>query len=191
MALYKDQSPLPGKDLLPVPMPEPDQVLTTERLLLRRFTLNDTGFIIRLLNSPGWIQFIGDRQVRTTEEAEHYLLNGPLKSYATLGYGLSLVAIKETLQPIGICGLLKRDGLDDVDIGFAFLPEAQGQGYAWEMVHAVIQHARQQWQVGRVLAIVLPANTRSIHLLRKAGFVFDRKIQFNTNGEELLLFRNE
>ena len=189
MSLSQDNDS--NKQLFHETTQESNHVLTTERLMLRRFSLNDTSFIIRLLNTPGWIKFIGDRNVKTTEDAKKYLQNGPLKIYATLGFGLSMVVIKETLQPIGMCGLLKRDELENVDIGFAFLPESQGQGYALEVTNAVIQHARQQWHITNVLAIVMPTNTRSVHLLRKAGFTFNRKIGLGTNGEELLLFKNE
>src|SRR5688572_4300133 len=109
-------------------------VLETARLRLREFTLEDTPFIIALLNSPGWLQFIGDRNVRTPEQARGYLEHGPFKSYRENGYGLCLVEQKESGNPVGMCGVLKRDTLDSPDIGFAFLPGFQGQGYALEIV---------------------------------------------------------
>jgi RimJ/RimL family protein N-acetyltransferase len=163
-------------------------ILETERLRLRRFTLDDSGFILALLNSAGWLRFIGDRNVRTVEEARQYLENGPLKSYATNGYGLSLVEKKDDGEAIGMCGFLKRDTLDSPDIGFAFLPDFTGKGYALEIADAVLKHAKEKLGLSEIAAITLPDNVRSIRLLEKIGLTYQQKISFA--GNELVLYSN-
>lgn len=166
-------------------------ILETERLRLRAFTLNDADFILDLLNSPGWLQFIGDRNVRTTEQAKAYLENGPMKSFREYGHGLSLVEIKSDKQPIGMCGILHRSYLEQPDIGFALLPDFQGQGYAGEIVAATLQQAKTHWNIPDVSAIVLENNTRSVRLLEKLGFSFTKRICLPDSGEELLLYNNQ
>ena len=106
-------------------------ILATERLFLREFNTGDAGFILELLNNPSWIKYIGDKNIRHVNDAQNYILNGPIKSYQTHGFGLYLVAVKEKEKPIGMCGLIKRDGLENVDIGFALMPEYAGNGYAF------------------------------------------------------------
>jgi RimJ/RimL family protein N-acetyltransferase len=164
-------------------------ILTTERLLLRPFTLTDAPFVIALLNSEAWLAYIGDRQVHTTEAAEKYLANGILKQYADCGYGLSVVALRESGEAIGMCGIVHRPTLPLPDIGFAFLPDFTGQGFAYEMAHATLLHAQTVWQLPTILAIVLPANVRSISLLEKLGFQFVEPIQMPNDPETLMLFR--
>lgn len=132
------------------------------------------------------MQYIGDRNVKTKEEAIQYLQNGPIKSYQQNGFGLSMVELKGDKQPIGMCGLLKRDTLDHPDIGFAFLPEHHGQGYAFEIAKTTLAFARKSLQIEKVLAITLPSNTSSIKLLEKLGFSYIRP--FHLNREELLLY---
>jgi len=170
---------------------EMDIILETERLRLRPFDLGDTQFIIELLNSPGWIQFIGERNVKTEEQAANYLQNGPMKSYAQNGFGLSMVERKEDDLPVGMCGILKRDTLDDPDIGFAFLPAYSGKGYAFEIAQATLDHARTKLGFHRISAITIPENERSVRLLEKIGMKFIREIQMGGNTETLLLFGNE
>src|SRR5687767_3229567 len=114
------------------------QILETERLRLREFTLNDTAFIIELLNSPGWLKYIGERNVKTEEQAINYLQNGPMKSYLENGYGLSMVEKKVDDTPIGMCGIIRRETLDNPDIGFAFLPGYEAQGHGYEIASAVL-----------------------------------------------------
>ena len=108
------------------------KVLETDRLILRWLSTDDAEFILELLNEPSFLQYIGDKGVRTLEDARNYILNGPVDMYARLGFGLYLTELKERGVPLGICGLLKRDGLEDVDIGFAFLPRFWAKGYAYE-----------------------------------------------------------
>ena len=164
-------------------------ILETPRLRLRTFTTNDTDFIIELVNSPGWIQFIGDRNIRTTEQARAYLENGPIKSYHQNGYGLCLVERKNDNTPIGMCGILKRDTLENPDIGFAFLPLFNGQGYAFEIANATLQHAKIELKISVVSAITMTENAKSIRLLEKLGFKFLKTITSPEN-EQLLLYEN-
>ncbi|NVO10705.1 MAG: GNAT family N-acetyltransferase [Bacteroidales bacterium] len=165
-------------------------ILETERLALREFTLNDTEFIVNLLNSPGWLEFIGDRNVKNTDQAKDYLLNGAIKSYQENGFGLSLVELKHSKTPIGMCGLLKRDYLDNPDIGFAFLPDYTGKGYAFEVAKATINYAKDSLNIPCVMAITIPTNKRSINLLERVGLKFIKIITSQANDEELMLFGN-
>ncbi|MGB3077305.1 MAG: GNAT family N-acetyltransferase [Chitinophagales bacterium] len=155
---------------------------------MRHLTVSDASFIVELLNSEGWLEYIGDRNVRTIEEAEAYLLNGPIKSYAENGYGLSLVSLKNGNIPIGACGLLKRDYLDTADLGFAFLPEYIGRGYGYESASAVLAHAHDELRISSVYAFTVPHNEASIKLLEKIGFRFERMFTIPGEEEELLLY---
>lgn len=163
-------------------------VLETDRLTLRRFTIHDTDFIVNLLNSPGWLEFIGDRNVRTQEQAKDYLLNGPIKSYHENGFGLSLVELKLAKKPIGMCGLLKREYQEHPDIGFAFLPEYIGKGYAYEIAKATMDYAKATLKMACVMAITMPANKSSIRLLERIGLKFVKNISTPVGNDELLLF---
>lgn len=164
-------------------------ILQTDRLILREFNLADTGFIIELLNSPGWIEFIGDRNVKTEEQAVNYLENGPLKSYRQNGFGLSMVELKDG-TPVGMCGILKRAELDTPDIGFAFLPEHSGKGYAYEVANATLLYAKDKFRLEKIAAITIASNERSILLLKKLGFSHSGVFVFPGTTEELLLFRS-
>ena len=163
-------------------------VLQTPRLALRRLSADDAPFIRRLLNEPSFLQYIGDRGVRTLEDARRYIETGPLAMYAAVGFGLFLVELKATGAPIGICGLLKRDSLDDVDVGFAFLPEHWRQGYAYESAAATLEYGRTAHGLSRIVAITSLDNPPSISLLEKLGFRFERTIRMTDGGEELRLF---
>jgi len=163
-------------------------IVETERLLLREFTLQDTAFIIELLNSPGWIKYIGDRNIKTEEQALAYLQNGPLKSYQQNGFGLSMVEKKEDHVPIGMCGIIRRDTLNNPDIGFAFLPEYSGKGYALEIATATLAYAKQTLGFPVISAITLADNSRSISLLEKIGLQFSQTVVFPGSEEELLLY---
>jgi RimJ/RimL family protein N-acetyltransferase len=164
-----------------------DPVLETERLILRRFTAGDAAFILRLLNEPSFIQNIGDRGVRTLEHAERYLADGPIESYQRHGHGLWLVVLKDTLQPIGMCGLLKREQLPDVDLGYAFLPEFWSSGYAHESARAVLGWAASR-AIQRIVAIVSSGNAASIRLLEKLGFAFERFTTPSPGAPEVSLY---
>ena len=160
----------------------------TDRLRLRPFNLNDSLFIIQLLNSPGWLEFIGDRNVKTEDQAKNYLIKGPILSYRQNGFGLSMVELKTDTIPIGMCGILKRESLENPDIGFAFLPEFNGQGYAYEIALATLTYASVHLNMPVVWAITVSANASSIKLLEKIGMRYKNKFSFPNEKEELLLY---
>ena len=164
------------------------EIIESERLFLRPLTLDDSEFILELLNTEGFIKYIGDRNVKTIAQANEYLLNGPLKSYDTNGFGLSLVELKTDRTPVGMCGLLKRDYLDHPDIGFAFLPNYTGKGYAYEIAKEIIHHGLQKLHMENILAIVLPENSSSVKLLEKLGFRYEKNFISPDTNEELCLY---
>ena len=163
-------------------------IIETERLSLRPLSAQDSEFLIELLNEPSFIQNIGDRGVRTTADAQAYVQNGPAASYAKNGFGLNLVILRETGESIGICGLIKRDTLDNVDIGYAFLPRYWSKGYAVESTLAVKKYARDEVGLNRLVAIVDPANASSIRVLDKIGFAFEKMVKLSGDDIELKLF---
>jgi len=165
-------------------------VQETERLRIREFTSEDSEFIIKLLNTEGWLKYIGERNVKTPEQAIRYLESGPLKSYADHGYGLWMVEMKSDSAPVGMCGILKRNYLPNPDIGFAFLPEFNGSGYAFEAAQATINYAKDVLKKPVIDAITLEDNTRSINLLEKIGMKFIKTIRVPGDNDELLLFSN-
>ena len=166
-------------------------VLETERLSLRQFTVDDAQFIRTLLNEPSFLRYIGDKQVRNLEDARAYILNGPVASYERNGFGLYLVELKESYTPIGMCGFLKRDELPDPDIGFAFLPEFWGKGFAFEAAAAVLADLRQRLRLQRVLAITSLDNEASIKLLERLGLRFDKVITLAAGREQVKLFTTD
>lgn len=162
-------------------------VLQTERLRVRHMTQQDAQFMLGLLNDPAWHRYIGDRGVRTLEDAREYILTGPMAMVARLGFGFYVVERKDDGCRIGVCGLAKRDFLDDVDIGYAFLPQYGGQGYAIEAASGVLAHAKELG-LQRLVATVRPDNSASIRVLEKLGLRFERTIQAPDNARELQLF---
>lgn len=162
-------------------------VLQTERLRIRRMTPSDAEFMLGLLNDPAWHRFIGDRGIRTVEAARDYILTGPMAMVARLGFGFDIVERAEDGCPIGVCGLAKRDFLDHVDIGYAFLPQYGGQGYAIEAARAVLAHAKALG-LRRIVATVRPDNSASIRVLEKLGLRFERIMHAPDTGRELQLF---
>lgn len=166
-------------------------VLQTPRLNLRRLDAEDAPFIVELLNDAAFLRYIGDKRVRTLEDARQYILTGPLDSYERFGFGLYLVELKESGVRLGICGLLKRDTLDDVDIGFAFLPQHRSKGYAVEAASAVMHHARTVLGLKRIVAVTSQNNDGSASVLGKIGFRFERLIRLPQDQEELKLFASE
>lgn len=167
------------------------KVLETDRLVLRRMTAGDAGFILGLVNEPSWLRFIGDRGVRTLEDARRYIADGPVASYERFGFGLYLAELKEGRVPAGICGLIKRESLEDVDLGFAFLPEFWGRGYARESAAAVLDYGRGRLGLKRVVAVTAVDNHASIRLLEKLGFSFERMVRLSEGDEEVKLFARE
>ena len=164
------------------------KVLETDRLILRRLSVEDDEFILNLVNDPLWLRFIGDRGVRTLDDAHDYILKGPVAMYERVGFGLYLVERKSDGVPTGICGLIKRDALDDVDLGFAFLPEYRAQGYAYESAAAVLAYGQSVFGFKRIVAITSPDNERSIQLLEKLGFTFEQLIRLPNDNEPVKLF---
>ncbi len=166
-------------------------VAETERLELVHLNLADAPFILELVNDPAWLRFIGDRGVRTLAQAEAYLQDGPLASYATHGFGLYLVRRKSDGARLGMCGLLKRPSLPQPDIGFAYLPQFTGQGYGFEAATAVLNHARHQLNLSPILAIVKPDNVPSINLLEKLGMQRQKRLSLDGGQSEVLLYASE
>jgi RimJ/RimL family protein N-acetyltransferase len=168
---------------------EQSQTVTeTERLRLRRFNLADAEFIHALVNQPEWLRHIGDRHVHDLDGARAYLCNGPLSMYARCGFGMYAVELKSVASTIGMCGLLKRDSLPDVDIGYALLTTHAGHGYALEAARACVDLARGQFKLSRLIAITLPDNARSAQLLLRLGMRFERLLPHGDPAEELCLY---
>ena len=162
-------------------------VLETERLGLRHLEARDAAFILELVNDPDWLRFIGDRNVRSEQDARAYLEKGPMALYARLGFGLYLVALRDG-TPIGMCGLIKRDSLADVDIGFAFLPRFRGQGYAYESAVAARDYGTEVLGLARIVAITDPGNHASSKLLERLGFRYEATIPHDLGGEVSRLY---
>jgi RimJ/RimL family protein N-acetyltransferase len=163
-------------------------VLETQRLTLREIDAGDAPFILELVNDPDWIRFIGDRGVRTLEDARGYIERGPRSLYAKLGFGLWLVLLKDGDTPIGMCGLIKRDTLAHVDLGYAFMPAYRGRGYAKESAEAARDYAFEVLGLDRLVAITDPANDPSGKLLERLGFRFEATIPYGTEGDVSSLY---
>jgi len=166
----------------------PRPVFETDRLTLRRFTEDDATFILRLLNEPSFLEFVGDKGVRTLDDARRYLREGPIASYKKHGFGLYLVQHGEDGCSIGMCGLLKRDSLDDPDIGFGFIPEFWSQGFATEAARAVLERARNLHSLDRVVAITATRNGSSIRVLEKIGLRFKEMVRLSADAPEICLY---
>ena len=163
-------------------------IIETERLALRTVSTDDAAFILALLNDPGWLRFIGDKGVRNLDDARAYIKNGPQAMYESVGHGLWLTELKGQGTPIGLCGLIKRDGLDEVDIGFAFLPEFRAHGYALEAATAVLRHGHRVLGLRRIVAITDLDNQRSAHLLEQLGMRMEGTVTLPTIDHELKLY---
>ena len=166
-------------------------LIQTARLRLRPFTLDDAEFIVALVNDPDWRRHIGDKGVRTVDDARRYLIEGPLASHARHGFGLLAVEEKEGGGPVGMCGVLKRDALPDPDVGFAFLPSFRRRGYAREALLGVIADAGARLGLTRLLAITSSDNAASIALLESVGFAFEREAPLAPGGPPVRIFALE
>lgn len=164
------------------------KILETERLRLRTLDRNDAVFYLALLNTPGFIEFIGDRGIRTVDAAAQAIADGPMAMQAKLGHSIYLVEDKQTGEPLGMSGLIKRDTLEHVDIGYAFLPEHCGKGYAYEAGRAVVSHARNDIGLARLLAITSPGNAASIGLLEKLGLRMEKTVFLTPDDRGTKLF---
>jgi len=167
------------------------KVLETSRLIIRRLSIEDADFILELVNGPSWLRFIGDKGVRTIAGAREYILKGPVESYERFGFGLYLTELKGNGIPIGICGLIKRESLKDVDLGFAFLPKFWGAGYAYESASAVMAYGKSAFGLNRIVAVTTPDNHSSVKVLEKLGFRFEQMIRLSEDGPEIKLFAHD
>lgn len=163
-------------------------IIETERLVLKELETDDAEFIFRLLNSPGWLKYIGTRNINSLEDAGSYITNKLVQGYKDNGFGFYLAQIKSTNEKTGMCGLVKREGLDNIDIGFAFLPEYEGKGYAFEAASAVMDYAKDTLKIKQIAAITLPYNTGSIKVLEKLGMSFVKNIKLPNDSDELMLY---
>jgi len=164
------------------------KVLETTRVALRWLEPDDAAFILQLVNEPSWLRFIGDKGIRTVEDACNYIEDGPVAMYRRLGFGLYLVELEDSGESIGICGLIKRDSLEDVDLGFAFLPAFWGKGYAFESAAAVMDYGRRTFGLSRLLAVTSQDNEPSARLLEKLGFHFERLTRLAPDAAEVRVF---
>jgi len=166
-------------------------VLETDRLVLRRLSIEDAEFVFELVNEPAFLQFIGDKGVRTLDDARDYILKGPVDSYERFGFGLYLCEVKDSKTPIGICGLIKRECLEDVDIGFAFLPGFWGKGYCYEAASAVLAMGKSVFGLDRIVAVTSINNDRSIRVLEKLGMKFEGMVKLSDDAPEVKLFARD
>lgn len=163
--------------------------LTMSRIILQRFTLNDAPFLKELMNTPGWLQFIGDRQIDSIQKAADYITDKFFTHFNEFGYGPVKLCLKDTEQPIGIITVVKRDYLPYPDIGFALLPEYEGKGYAFEGSKAIIEQLTKEFNFPELYAFTEIDNIKSITLIERLGFNSDGKIKPDGEDEELLLFK--
>ena len=164
-------------------------IAETDRLIIDKLTLKDAPFMLELLNTPNWHKYIGDRNVKSVKEAETYLTNGILKSYKDSGFGFYKLLLKEENNKIiGTAGLVKREQLDHVDIGFAMLPEYERKGFGYEASVTIMDLAKNQFNLKKIVAITQENNLNSITLLKKLGMVYEKTVKPFDNDEELLLF---
>ena len=160
----------------------------TERLVLKPTSEEDAQFILELLNTPKWIAFIGDRNVNTLEDAKAYIDKRIAAQFTRLGYGNYTVIRKSDGEKVGSCGLYDREGLDGIDIGFAFLPQFEKKGYAFESANKIMQVAINELKITQIKAITIKENIASQKLLLKIGLEFEKTILIPNDSEELLLY---
>lgn len=163
----------------------------TPRLRIEPFTTDDASFVLALVNERGFLQWIGDKNIRTRADARYYLQKGPMEDYRIYGHGLYKIVCRATEQAVGICGILRRMALHQPDVGYALLENWQGRGLAQEAVKAVLQHAREDLKEPVIAAVVTPENKRSIHLLEKSGFHPSGTVQLEENGRSWLLYQTQ
>lgn len=162
-------------------------ILETERLILRTFTVDDAAFYFQLWKQASWIQFIGGKKFRNVDDARESLLNRPMKMYADKGFSLYLMTLKDH-TPIGMCGLIKRDTLDDVDIGYGLLSAYEGKGYTIEAAKAVMDYAKNELRLKRIVAITSSDNRKSISLLEKIGMRYEKMVKAPNDDTQLMLY---
>lgn len=163
-------------------------LITTDRLLINKITIDDAGFILELMNDKDWIKNIGDKGVRTIEDAQAYIQNRFLKTYNESDYGFYTMNLKNTQQIIGIVGLVDRKGIDHIDIGYGILPEFRGKGYALEATKAIYDYGYQELNLEKIVAIVNPDNLPSIKLLTKLGLKFEKMVRLPEGDKDIKLY---
>ncbi len=163
----------------------------TKRLILSEIGPSDAPFMLELMNTPTWKRFIGDRNLHSEEDARNYILNRLMPSYALSGFGFYLCTLKENKTPIGICGIVKRDALEHVDIGFAFLPQYEGKGLGFESASAVMLYAQHTLGIQTIAGITNADNKSSIALLKKLGLRYQKMVLLPNETEEIMLFVNQ
>ncbi len=163
-------------------------VLETDRLILRLLVTDDAPFILELVNDPDWLRYIGDKGVRNLDDARAYIENGPMAMYERVGFGLFCVELRAVGRPIGMCGLIKRDTLPDVDIGFAFLPQFRANGYGREAARATLDYGRDVVGLKRIIAITSPDNEASGRLLEAVGLRFERRFDISPEDRSVRLY---
>ena len=163
-------------------------VIQTERLLLSRLSYADCEFIVELVNEPSFKRYIGDKKVRSHEDARKYLRNGPIGSYARHGFGMFLVRDKSDNTPMGMCGLVKREEFDVPDVGFAFLQRFRANGYALESAIAVLEYGKNILQLPRIIAMVDPDNEASIRLVEKLGMTFASMVRMPGESQDINMY---
>jgi len=169
-------------------LPADGRVLETGRLILRMLVTDDAPFILQLVNDPDWLRYIGDKGVRNLDDARAYIENGPMAMYRRFGFGLFAVELKASRVPIGMCGLIKRDTLPDVDIGFAFLPQFRAHGYGREAARATLAYGRDAVGLKRIIAITSPDNDASGRLLEAVGLHFERTFDISADDRSVRLY---
>ncbi|WKN40823.1 GNAT family N-acetyltransferase [Tunicatimonas pelagia] len=167
------------------------RILETNRLVIKQATVDDTNFFYRLLNSANWLKHIGDRGIRSEEDAQSYIEDNFIDSYREHGYGLFKMMLKSSNVPIGVCGFVKRDYLESADIGFAILPECEGQGYTLEAAKALMHYGRTVLKLRPILAITTDTNSRSRALLTKIGLRETGTVKPNNSETEFLLYSDQ
>lgn len=163
-------------------------ILETERLIIRKMTLEDAPFLLKLLNEPSWIQFIGDRNVHTIKDAENYIQNKMIDNYKIFGFGFYVIINKENNKSIGTTGLIDREGMKNIEVGFALLQEFEGKGYAYEATKAILNYASEKLNINPIVAITDLENVKSIRLLNRLGLHFDKNIQLPNFEKPCKLF---
>jgi RimJ/RimL family protein N-acetyltransferase len=164
------------------------KILSTDRLIISRFTLDDAPFIRELMNDKDWIRNIGDRGIHSDQDAENYIQEKFFKSYEQHGFGFYVIRLKSTLEKIGTAGLVDRDGIEGIEIGYGMLPAYRGKGYALEATRAVMHYAKNTLNISAIVAIVNPDNDKSIVLLEKLGLHYTKMVQLPGEEKEIKYF---
>ena len=159
-------------------------LIETARLYLRELTTDDAAFMLKLMNDPTWLRFIGDRNIKTISDAEAYIANKLAPSYKQFGFGFYLTKLRKEGTPIGICGLIKRPTLEHVDVGFAFMPEHRGKGFGFESASAVLDYAKNDLGIKYIIAITDLDNVPSIKLLEKLGLKFEKMMKLDEKDDK-------